>query len=67
MNQAKPSQMPADSELERLRKRLSRMTDAELLQFGDAARMLCEGKNPSKSYTVQLNEARAEWRRRRPQ
>jgi len=43
--------LSAGSEVERLRKRLSRMTDAELLRFVDAARVLCEGKNPSKSYT----------------
>ena len=55
------------SEVERLRKRLSRMTDAELLRFVDAARMLCEGKkHPSKAHTVQLTEALAEWLRRHP-
>jgi hypothetical protein len=43
MKRAKPSPMSADSEVERIRERLSRMTDAEVLQFGDAARMLCEG------------------------
>jgi hypothetical protein len=64
MDRAKESRLSAESEVERLRKRLSRMTDAELLRFVDAARVLCEGKNPSKSYTVQLKEARAEWVRR---
>jgi hypothetical protein len=52
------------SEVERLRQRLRMMPDAELVQFCDAARILCAGKNPRKAFEVQLKEARAEWLRR---
>jgi len=54
------------SEVERLRERLRIMPDAELIQFCDAARVLCEAKNPQKAFEFQLKEARAEWRRRHP-
>jgi hypothetical protein len=54
------------SEVERLRERLRMMPDAELLQFCDAARILCAAKNPQKAFQVQLREARAEWMRRHP-
>jgi len=50
--------------VERLRQRLRMMPDAELVQFCDAARILCAGKNPRKAFEVQLKEARAEWLRR---
>jgi len=54
------------SEVERLRERLRMMPDSELLQFCDAARILCAAKNPQKAFEFQLKEARAEWRRRHP-
>jgi hypothetical protein len=54
------------SEVERLRKRLGMMPDAELLQYCDAARIVCAAKNPRKAFEVQLKEARAEWLRRHP-
>jgi hypothetical protein len=46
--------------LEKLRARLRRMTDEELLKFGKDVRRLAE--NP---FQKQLEVARAEWKRRR--
>jgi hypothetical protein len=46
--------------LKKLRERLSRMTDQELIRFGKDVRRLAE--NP---FQRQLDEARAEWRRRK--
>jgi hypothetical protein len=57
--------------IDELRSRLHAMTDSELLQFGKASRWLCEPKNnhgrpPQGVFVFQLEEARAEWRRRHP-
>jgi hypothetical protein len=46
--------------LQKLRDRLRRMTDEELIRFGKDVRRLAE--NP---FQQQLEEARAEWKRRR--
>ena len=46
--------------LRKLRDRLCRMTDAELIKFGKDVRRLAE--NP---FQKQLEEARREWKRRR--
>ena len=46
--------------LEKLRERLRRMTDEELIKFGKDVRRLAE--NP---FARQLAEARAQWRRRK--
>jgi len=46
--------------LHKLRARLRRMTDEELIKFGKDVRKLAE--NP---FQRQLEEARAEWKRRR--
>ncbi len=46
--------------LKKLRERLRRMTDEELIRFGKDVRKLAE--NP---FQRQLEEARAEWKRRR--
>jgi len=55
----------ADGEdLQRLRDRLQKMTDQQLLKFGRAARALEHSDNPA--FKVQLEEAREEWRRRHP-
>jgi hypothetical protein len=56
-------------DLEELRARLRKMTDAELLRFGKAARNLCSpeaklGKS-REAFVIQLEEARAEWKRRK--
>jgi len=48
--------------LEKLRERLRRMTDEELIRFGKEVRRLAE--NP---FQRQLEEARAEWKRRKRQ
>jgi hypothetical protein len=58
-------------DIEKLRERLQKMTDAQLLEFGRAARRLCGpeatfGKPPREVFVTQLKEARAEWRRRHP-
>ena len=53
-------------DLEQLRARLAKMKDEQLLQFGKAARFMCRDKSPREVFVIQLNEARAEWRRRNP-
>jgi hypothetical protein len=55
-------------DLDQLRERLRGMTD-ELLRFGKAARNLRSpesnmGKPPRTAFVIQLEEARAEWKRR---
>ena len=57
-------------DVEELRARLQKMSDAELLRFGKAARNLCSpeanrGTAPRKVFVIQLREARAEWKRRK--
>ena len=57
--------------VEELRQRLSKMSDEKLREFGEAARYMCSpramlGKPPLPVYTIQLEEALAEWRRRHP-
>jgi hypothetical protein len=58
-------------QLDEVRARLQKMSDADLLHFGRAAASLCRpekqfGRPPRKVFVDQLNEARAEWRRRHP-
>ena len=58
-------------DIEALRERLRKMTDAELLRFGKDNRYMCSpyanlGKPPLEAFVIQLLEARAEWRRRHP-
>ena len=58
--------------LEALRTRLQKMKDAELLRFGRAAKSMCRpnayfGQAPRQVFVVQLEEARAEWKRRKPE
>ena len=53
-----------------LRERLREMYDLELRRFGQTARKLSDPKmnfGATDPYVVQLDEARAEWRRRHPQ
>jgi hypothetical protein len=54
--------------IEQIRARLGKMSDHELRKFGRAARDLSDPKNgtPNPAFKVQLDEARAEWRRRHP-
>jgi hypothetical protein len=60
----------APENLEAIRERLRKMSDLELRQYGRAARDLSNPKKnfgpPNPSFQIQLNEARAEWRRRHP-
>ena len=54
---------------EELRARLRKMTDNELRRFGRAARNTCSpeanrSKPPREEFVIQLEEARAEWKRR---
>ena len=56
-------------DIEALRERLRKMTDAELLRFGKDNRYMCSpcanlGKPPLETFVIQLREARAEWKRR---
>jgi hypothetical protein len=58
-------------DIEKLRERLRKMTDAQPLEFGRDGRQLCSpeanfGKPPREVFVIQLEEARAEWRRRHP-
>jgi hypothetical protein len=46
--------------LQKLRERLRRMTDEELIKFGKQVRKLAEN-----AFQRQLDEARAEWKSRR--
>jgi hypothetical protein len=62
---------PSDEEVvdvDQLRARLVKMTDAELKRFGKAAKDMCSlramGKPPRPCFVVQLDEALAEWRKR---
>ena len=57
--------------IEHLRARLRAIPDSQLLQVGQAAKMLCSTEinadgPPLELYVVQLREAREEWRRRHP-
>jgi hypothetical protein len=59
----------ADFDRDALRRRLREMSDEELREFGKAARyMVSPGANMAKpplpTFVLQLEEARAEWRRR---
>jgi hypothetical protein len=53
------------------RARLRKMTDEELIRHGKAGRYMCSsmanfGKPPRKAFVIQLEEVKAEWRRRHP-
>jgi len=59
----------APIDLDDLRARLRKMTDAELLRYGKAARYMCSpaayfGKAPRETFVIQLKECRAEYKRR---
>jgi len=54
------------NEIEKLRERLRRMPEEELIRFGKAARSLCRDRTCPDTFKLQLEEARAEWRRRHP-
>jgi hypothetical protein len=59
----------SDLDLEALRARFQKMSDQELLRFGQAAKSMCSpdayfGQPPRQTFVIQLEEARAEWERR---
>ncbi len=56
-------------DLDELRTRLQEMSNQKLIEFGKAARYMCSpkansNKLPREPFVIQLEEARAEWRRR---
>ncbi len=57
-------------DIEQIRERISKMSDAELRKYGRAARDLADPRKnhgkPNPAFAIQLAEARAEWRRRHP-
>jgi hypothetical protein len=58
-------------DLEQLRTQLQNMSDAELERYGRSAAYMCTpeanlGGEPRPVFVLQLEEARAEWRRRHP-
>jgi hypothetical protein len=57
-------------DLERIRAGIRKMSDRELRQYGRAAAHMADSRrnlgNPNPSFQIQLDEARAEWRRRHP-
>ncbi len=58
-------------DLEQLRERIRRMSDPELLRYGQVAKYMCsseanQGKPPLETYVVQLQEARKQWWKRHP-
>jgi hypothetical protein len=57
-------------DVDALRTRLRKMSDKELREFGKAARYMISptanmGEPPLPAFVLQLEEARAEWRKRR--
>lgn len=56
--------------VEQIRERLRKMSDHELRKFGRAASDMADPRKnfgkPNPSFQIQLDEARAEWRRRYP-
>jgi hypothetical protein len=56
--------------IEQIRECIRKMSDAELRKYGRAARDLSDPKKnlgkPNPAFKIQLDEARAEWRRRHP-
>jgi hypothetical protein len=61
----------ADPEsIEQIRERLRKMSDLELRQYGRSAKVMSDPTKhfaqPSPAFAIQLQEARAEWRRRHP-
>jgi len=56
--------------LESLRTRLRKMSDQELLRFGQSAKYMCSpgansGEPPRQVFLIQLREVRSEWERRK--
>jgi hypothetical protein len=56
----------SSDELEQLRNRSRKMSDAQLVRFGKAASNLCRDPRCPEMFKRQLEEAKTEWRRRHP-
>ena len=56
----------SSDELEQLRARLRKMSDAQLVSFGKTARSLCRDPGCPDTFKRQSAEARTAWRRRHP-
>ena len=56
----------SSDELEQLRTCLRKLTDAQLVSFGKAARSLCRDPKCPEVFKRQLEEAKNEWLRRHP-
>jgi hypothetical protein len=52
-----------DIDLEVIRARIAQMSDAELMKYGQSVAWMAK-RNDRATWQVQLEEARAEWRRR---
>jgi hypothetical protein len=54
--------------IDQIRERLRKMSDLELRKFGRAAKDMADPRknfgSPNPAFQIQLDEARAEWRRR---
>jgi hypothetical protein len=53
--------------IDKIRARIRKMSDRELREYGRAAASMADprkNRNPNPSFKIQLDEARAEWRRR---
>jgi hypothetical protein len=61
---------PNPEDVEQIRARLRKMSDLELRKFGRSASVMADPKKnfgtPNPAFQIQLDEARAEWRRRHP-
>jgi hypothetical protein len=57
-------------DLEAIRARIQKMSDAELREYGRAAAHMADPRKnhgkPNPAFKIQLEEARAEWSRRHP-
>jgi len=58
-------------DLDGLRQRLAKMSDAALRRFGEASKFMCSpaaswGGQPRQEFVIQLRETRQEWKRRHP-
>ena len=56
-------------DVQQFRAEIAKMSDAELISIGRSLRSLCHPRivSPNKStFDIQLEECRAEWRRRHP-
>lgn len=56
-------------DIEQIRERIHKMSDSDLLRYGQVSRFMADPKNNqgNPAFQVQLDEARCEWRRRHPE